>query len=285
MPVLGRSVNLVDIGVGPPLVLVHGLGGCWGNWLENIPELARSQRVIALDLPGFGRSEMPAEPISMPGYARLLDALLTALAIESAAVVGNSMGGLIAAELAISHPARVERLVLVSAAGLSTAELGATDPRLVLGALLGRLSADGAQRRAPQLVRRPGIRKALLAAVARHGDRLSPELAYEVLQGAGKPGFTPAVDAIRRHPLRARLARIACPTLIVWGTNDWLIPLRDAYEFERLVPGAQLLVYGDTGHVAMLERPAHFNEAVARFLGRDASAAERHNGASATKSA
>src|SRR6266545_2632617 len=114
----GSRVNYVEIGTGSPLVFVHGLAGCWQNWLENIPHFANSHRVIALDLAGFGESELPHEDISIPGYGRFVDAFLGEIGVERAVLVGNSMGGFIAAETAISHPSRVEKLVLVSAAGL-----------------------------------------------------------------------------------------------------------------------------------------------------------------------
>src|SRR5262249_5776173 len=73
----GARVNYVEMGQGPPVILIHGLSGCWQNWLENIPQLARRHRVIALDLPGFGESELPNEEISIPGYGRFVDAFLT----------------------------------------------------------------------------------------------------------------------------------------------------------------------------------------------------------------
>ncbi len=111
--VQGRPVNLVEIGEGPPLVFVHGLSGNWQNWLEQLPEFSRDHRCVAVDLPGFGESPMPAEKITISGYGRWLDALFEVLEIEAAAVVGNSMGGFIAAETAIKFPHRVERLVLV----------------------------------------------------------------------------------------------------------------------------------------------------------------------------
>ena len=91
----------------------------WQNWLLNIPAFMGSHRVIAPDLPGFGRSEMPAGKISIQGYARLIDALCAELGLEQPIVVGNSMGGFIGAELAIAFPTQVKQLVLVSAAGLS----------------------------------------------------------------------------------------------------------------------------------------------------------------------
>src|SRR3954452_24629942 len=117
----GRRVDVVELGSGEPaIVFVHGLAGSWQNWLENIPHFAATgHRVIAFDLPGFGASEVPRDRISIPGYGRLVDTLLDQLGVGPAVLVGNSMGGFIAAEVAIQYPARVQRLVLVSAAGLT----------------------------------------------------------------------------------------------------------------------------------------------------------------------
>src|SRR3954465_9728727 len=111
-----REVRYVDAGEGPALVLIHGLGASWQSWLEQVPGVSPAHRVVAMDLPGFGCSEMPAEDISIEFYAKWTFRLLDALGIESCAVVGNSMGGFIASERAIREPDRVQRLVVVSAA-------------------------------------------------------------------------------------------------------------------------------------------------------------------------
>jgi pimeloyl-ACP methyl ester carboxylesterase len=117
-----RPVNVVDLGEGPPIVFVHGLGGSWTNWLEQLPVLAASHRVVALDLPGFGHSSMPREKITISHYGHVLDRVMDTLEIVAAAVVGNSMGGFISTELAIAFPQRVERLVLAAPAGISSYE-------------------------------------------------------------------------------------------------------------------------------------------------------------------
>src|SRR3954451_8955179 len=120
--IAGRRVKFVDVGSvrGPPVLFVHGLGGSWQNWLENIPGVAGAgHRAIAVDLPGFGESEMPREKISISGYGRWIESLLEDLETGPVALVGNSMGGFIGAETAIKYPAQLERLVLVSAAGIT----------------------------------------------------------------------------------------------------------------------------------------------------------------------
>ena len=94
----GADVNYAEIGEGEPLLFVHGLSGCWQNWLENLPHFGRGRRAVALDLPGFGASTMPSWEIDMPAYGRLLHDFCEKLGIEGATVVGNSMGGFVAAE-------------------------------------------------------------------------------------------------------------------------------------------------------------------------------------------
>jgi len=270
--VQGRPMNIVDIGEGPPLLFVHGLSGCWQNWLENIPYFARDHRVIAVDLPGFGESPMPAQKISMTSYARALDALLDELGIEAVRLVGNSMGGFAGAELALIVPARVERLVLVSAAGLSVDKIRTERQAgmrhraenaafFYLGWMASKTDA---------VTRRVRMREWLLMLVAAHPARLPPALIYELVKGSGKPGFMPALDAMLHYPLRDRLAELACPTFIVWGDKDRLVPVKDADEFERLIDDSRKVIYEDTGHTPMFERPARFNADVHAFLQEDA---------------
>jgi pimeloyl-ACP methyl ester carboxylesterase len=261
----GTPANVVELGAGPPLLFVHGLAGRWQNWLENIPRFAATHRVVAVDLPGFGASPLPREPISIAGYARFLEGVCDALAIDAAAVVGNSMGGQIASELAIASPQRVERLMLVSAAGIS-AEQVQRDAVMTGGRVVAAAMTRSVARHAT-LARRPGTRRIALSFVVRHPERLSAPLARELMGGAGKPGFTPALEAVLTHRISERLPQIACPTYVVWGEDDHVIPVRDVRRFERLIPDVRTEVWPDTGHVAMLERPERFNALLEAFLG------------------
>lgn len=270
----GQPVNVIELGgdragSGQPLIFIHGLSGSWPNWLEQLPVLAASHRVITLDLPGFGHSPMPTEPISISGYARLLDRLLDTLEIDAAAVVGNSMGGFIGAELAIAFPQRVERLVLVSAAGISTYDHRGgvrAVPVLRLAERILTASTAWTASKSDTVARRPRLRDATLNVVIRHPSRLPAALAAEQLRGSGKPGFMQALEANLNYDFRERLPEIACPTLIVWGKDDRLITARDAAVFEELIPDSRVVMYADTGHMSMLERPAAFNALLEEFL-------------------
>jgi pimeloyl-ACP methyl ester carboxylesterase len=260
----GTPANVIELGDGPPLLLVHGLSGCWQNWLENIPHFARSHRVVAVDLPGFGASPMPREEISIPGYARFLEGVCDALSIDAAAVVGNSMGGYVAAELAIASPQRVERLMLVSAAGITAEHLHRDS--IMAGARVVAAVATREVARHEWYARRPRLRQLALSFVVRHPDRLSAPLAHELMSGSGKPGFLPAMEAIVAHRISERLPQIACPTFVVWGEDDRVIPVRDARRFAKLIPDVRVEILPDTGHVAMLEQPATFNALLEAFL-------------------
>ena len=261
----GSRVNYIEMGEGRPLVFVHGLAGCWQNWLENIPHFARNHRVIAIDLPGFGESELPQDDISIPGYGRFVDEFLGEIGVERGSIVGNSMGGFIAAEVALSHPARVDKLVLVSAAGVMTVGTA----QLTLATRMSRLFQAGSGRviaRRQSIVRRRRLRKMLLYGVVRHPELLQPELVYEIVSGGGKPGFLDAFKAILDYDFSDRIPDIDRPTLIVWGRNDRIVPVGGAYRYEELIPDARRVIFEETGHVPMIERPALFNRVLEDFL-------------------
>jgi pimeloyl-ACP methyl ester carboxylesterase len=265
--IAGRRVNYVELGSGegPPIVFVHGLGGCWQNWLENLPFFAQRRRVVALDLPGHGSSEMPAERISIPGYGHTVTTLVEQLELGKVDLVGNSMGGFVAAEVARSSPELVDKLVLVSAAGITSVDLKRSPGPVVLkvGAALATYTAA----RFKQIAARPLTRHLALLLVARHPSLLAPDLVYEgLMKGTGKEGFDDALRATLDYDFRDRLDDIVAPTLIVWGRNDAVIPTRDADEFERLISGSRKIVLDDTGHIPMVERPTAFNDVVSDFL-------------------
>ena len=263
----GREVNYVDLGEGPALVLIHGLGASWQSWLENMPELARDHRVVAMDLPGFGYSEMPGEDITIEYYARWCFTLLDALEIDEAALVGNSMGGFIAAEMAIRNPDRVQRLAVVSAA-VFWQDYRRAQPLVGLARLSDAHVARALTRSTDAVATRPRLRSwALATAGFRYPHLISKELAHELVRSARRTeGFLPALEALADYPLEEELPKISCPTLIVWGAHDTLVPVKDAARMRELIPGSRSEVFERTGHVAMLERPERFNKLLREFL-------------------
>jgi pimeloyl-ACP methyl ester carboxylesterase len=262
----GAQVNYVEIGEGEPIVFVHGISGCWQNWLENLPRFARGHRAIALDLPGFGASPMPSWDLEMPAYGRLLHDFCEKLGVDRATVVGNSMGGFIAAEAVTAIPGRFDRLVLVSAAGI----LNTWNPQLraTLTAWawkeLGPRFAD----RGRQIVSRPRAREIVFRPFVRYPRRLREDLLLEQIVGGMRraEGFGEALQALIVHDIRERLGAIEIPTLIVSGLSDRVIPVAAAISYHRRIPHSRLEIFERTGHVPQLERPLRFNALLDEFL-------------------
>jgi pimeloyl-ACP methyl ester carboxylesterase len=277
----GSEANCVDLGEGPALVFVHGLGASWQSWLENLPDLARDHRVVAMDLPGFGHSAMPEGGISIEYYASWVFRLCDALGIESAAVVGNSMGGFIAAEMAIRSPERVQRLAVVSAA-VFWQDYRRAQPLVGLARLSEAYVARLLARSTDAVATRPRLRAwALATAGFRYPRLISKELAHELVRSARRTdGYLPGLEALVDYPLDEELPKIGCPTLIVWGAHDTLVPVKDAKRMEELIPGSRRVVFERTGHVAMLERPERFNRLLRDFLDEDP---EQRDGAAAAR--
>jgi len=262
----GAEVNYVEIGEGPPVVFVHGISGSWQNWLENLPHVARDHRAIALDLPGFGASPMPSWTIDMFAYGRLLHDFCEKLGVDGGAtLVGNSMGGLVAAEAVLSAPGRFDRLVLVSAAGLINTWLPHERSAATSGAWRTFGIHVGAAAR--EIVRRRLLRYLTFRFVIRFPDRIDRRLLWEqASSGVPCPGFTDALDAVIEYDARDRLEEIEIPTMIVWGMDDWVISAMAALSYHRRIPRSRLEIFERTGHVPQLERPRRFNRVLNDFL-------------------
>jgi pimeloyl-ACP methyl ester carboxylesterase len=276
MEIGGVDVNYVDIGPGNdrrPIVFVHGLSGQWQNWLENIPRFAEGRRVVAMDLPGHGTTPMPGEEITIGYYGRVVAELCRRLDLPPVVMVGNSMGGYVSAEVAIQAPEIVERLLLVSAAGISQREHNA-EVVLRVGRWLAFVTRSStAQRR--WYAARPALRHWILATIVRHPTKIAADTAFEgLMKGSSKPGFVDALRTCLKYDFVDRLPEIGCPTLVVWGKNDMIIPVRDADKYVELIHGSHKVVLEDTGHVPMLERPVTFNDQLEEFLAYEISEGE-----------
>jgi pimeloyl-ACP methyl ester carboxylesterase len=264
------AVNYVEMSpsAGEPtltLLFVHGLSGSWQNWLENIPHFSKAYRVIALDLPGFGHSPTPEWRISIESYGRLVHRFCDALGVGDCVVVGNSMGGFVSAEAASAERGRFEKLVLVSAAGVSSARLrrqpAETAARMATAAapLLLKLQERG--------MRRPRVRWATFKGLFQHPELLRRELLLEQFHnGAGRPGFLPAVQGLIGYDILDQLTEVDVPTLIVWGRNDHVVPPQDAVGFGQSLRNSRTVIFDDTGHLPQLERPVRFNRVLETFL-------------------
>lgn len=266
---LGRTeVEYIDRGSGSPLLLVHGLAGSWRNWLENVPALADHHRVVALDLPGFGNSPLPKEPLSMPGLGDLLVRLADDLGLgPDTTIVGHSMGGLVATEAVLELPDRFASIGLAAAAGISVAHVPKS--RKELTKLLMTLDIPVGSRYATRGLKRPRVRAAQLSTFIAHPNRIGPEILWELVSwGTRSPGTLQAAFAMAGYDTRHRLPEIDLPTLLIWGARDRLVPLGAAYAYRKRIDHADVSILDDTGHMLQIERPPTFNYEILEFIRR-----------------
>jgi pimeloyl-ACP methyl ester carboxylesterase len=266
----GHEVGYRMAGEGPAIVLIHGMACSSWAWREVIPLLARSYTVVAPDLLGHGESAKPRGDYSLGAYASgLRDLVVGALGIERATLVGQSLGGGVAMQLAYQHPELCERLVVVGSGGLGRD----------VSWLLRLLALPGSEAVMPLLFPR---------FVRESGDRLG-----RFLQGWGlhAPHVTEMWSAYaslteaknRRAFLRTLRAVIdprgqavsaldrlylaqAVPTLIVWGDQDAIIPVQHAYDAHEMLPQSRLEVFAGAGHFVHVEQPLKFARVLGEFI-------------------
>jgi pimeloyl-ACP methyl ester carboxylesterase len=260
----GRRVRYLDYGEGPPLVLVHGLGGAWTTWLENLLALGEHHRVIAVDLPGFGGSEALPPPADISTHAAVLAALLADVGVTGAVVAGHSLGGLVVLRLATDRPDLVRRLVLVNAGGIpiDARRLALiTSSFKVFHALLGRKAV------LESVARRGRLRRLMVWPMVKDPAGMSAPFALETLPLAASPGFLGAVAAGARAVSEVRPRDVACPVLLLWGREDRVLPLAATRDLLEQLPDGRIEVLNGAGHCPMFEVPDAFNRALLAFAG------------------
>jgi pimeloyl-ACP methyl ester carboxylesterase len=233
-------------GSGEPLVAIHGIGSFWRMWEPLLPALERRHDVLAIDLPGYGESPpVDGEP-TVPALVDAVEAALDAAGLETAHLLGSSLGGWIAAELAARGRAR--SVVGLSPAGLWTRKEWGYSHRVLRTQLrAARLLAPVADNLAATAVgRRLGY-----SAVYAHPERLEPEPAAAALRAlAASPSFIGTLDWIDDGPrMPSGLETIRCPVRIAWGTRDLVLPFRQAARWQRIVRGAQVVPLPGLGHL------------------------------------
>jgi len=253
----GKRLRYVDAGRGPPVVLLHGLGSDSSRWSATMQPLADAGfRAIALDMIGFGGSDRPALDYRMSLLADHLEGFLDALGIDRAILVGNSLGGWTAAELALTHPDRVQALVLVDAGyGYAAGTDPVTLPRRAMPASPDELRA---------------VLSLMFHDRARFVSDVAVERAWAANQTSGDRHVMDSLVASiarREDVLDGRLGAITLPTLVIAGREDRLTPLPLSERMAHEIPGAQLVVLERCGHVPSVECPEAFNAALLRFLG------------------
>jgi pimeloyl-ACP methyl ester carboxylesterase len=245
------NVSAKVIGAGPPVLLLHG----WGRSGDDFAPIAErlSKEGFAchlLDLPGFGETPMPPAAWDVPRYAEFVRAYMDAANLDSVTLIGHSFGGRISIVLAADCPGRVDKLVLVSSAGLRLPpppemRMYYASRKIIFGML-----------RLPLLNRfEPGVRQWFWE-----------RYASDDLKAARESGHEAIFRAVISQDLRDYAARIKTPTLLIWGDVDTETPLRYGQIFEQIIPDAGLVIVEGAGHDAHLQRPDFFVRVIRVFL-------------------
>ena len=253
--VFGQTLHYWDVGSGPVLVLVHGLGSSKdGDWGRVVAPLAKKYRVIAMDQVGFGRSDKPLIDYKIQTYVDFLNEFLRELKVEKVSLMGESLGGWISALYAVeisggAHLVPIEKLVLVDAAGLQQdKQIPNLNPSTLadMRKLLEAVFYD------TSWVTDEALQKSFTDKLAKHD------------------GYT--VRAILTNPSLAserlddRLPQIRLPTLVVWGKQDTLLPISSGERYAAGITGAKLVSFDQCGHVPPIEKTAEFVPVVEAFL-------------------
>jgi len=252
--VFGQKIHYVEAGSGPTVILLHGLGGSTQVWQFNIGPLAEKFHVVALDQIGFGKSDKPLVNYRIRTYVDFLDQFCKQLKIERATLVGSSMGGWIAMWFTATFPDRVDKLVLVDAAGyappkdLDTRTLFALNPTTREGMKL--LASKVFYNKA--FLTDAAIDQAIAARLAAGDGYTINSITESILRG--EDFLDEAVKTIKR------------PTLIVWGRQDGLVSLAEGERFNKDIAGSKMVVIDQCGHVPNVEKPGEFNAALLKFL-------------------
>lgn len=267
MTVDGADLRYRMTGDGPDVVLLHGIARSLEDWDEQHELLSTRFRVTSVDLPGFGESGPPTAPNTMETMARAVLGLMTALDIGRAHVVGNSMGGAVAMQVAALAPERVRTLVLASSAGFGRTVAPAL--RLLAIRPLGRwllsrpttkaiYNAERGLYVSRELVTPERLDRGMRFAKREHGAEV-------MLKTLGGMGNLWGVRARWRRRLLARMVELDIPTFVLWGQKDLILPFAHFEAVATALPHARLHVFPDTGHLPQVERADEFARLVQAF--------------------
>lgn len=255
--VFGAKIRYLEAGdaTKPKVILLHGLGGSAENWQFTVPALAAQFHVIAPDQIGFGKSDKPLLKYRVATYTDFLDKFMAELKIEKATLIGNSMGGWVAGLMAIKYPNRVEKLVLVGAAGIIPPNVNTDEIYQLNNSTRDEIRAN--------------LKRIFANPLLQNNESLVDQ--FLTLRVAANDGYTinSLIESIKRKEdfLNDRLGEIKKPTLIIWGKQDGLLPVSDAAVFNKGVAGSQLVIFEGCGHVPQSEKAVEFNTEVLKFLG------------------
>ena len=267
-------------GHGKPVLFIHGLGSSgYMEWRFNLEPAAARNHVYAPDLPGFGRSEKPSARYGIPYFTRFIDRYMERRGLRSAAVVATSLGGRIALELALLHPRRITKIVLVNSLGLGRPAVRLTYGLITLprvGESMMRAARSALNWAPARMIRGVAAR---YSGVSADLERTMDDQYLEHLREMyAAEGYHDAYLATLRslvnpkalfgaeYDISGKLPAIKVPVQLIWGANDPLFPVAHATRAHALIPDCRLAVIEGAGHTPQAERPEEFNRVLDAFL-------------------
>jgi pimeloyl-ACP methyl ester carboxylesterase len=241
------------------IVLLAGLGAKRQGWYKQLAELGRYYRTLALDYRDVGDSSPADQPYNIVDLAEDTAGVLNNLEIQQAHLVGVSMGGFVALELALRHPAMVDKLVLVGTSAGGASRVSPSHQTMAIMTPVAGIEIGEAAKRVCAHVSAPGF-------AASHLEEFEDFAEIARYRPMSEATYYGQLKACRTHDVADQLHRITAPTLIIHGEVDPLVPLENGRNLAQKIPNAQLLIYPATGHIPEVERYQEFNRDVLAFL-------------------
>ncbi len=259
----GVKICYTDEGKGLPILFIHGLGGNLLHYKMNIPYFKANHRVIALDLPGYGKSDKPKLDDAIPYYVKLIKKFIDKLNINEVILAGNSMGGHISCIFAAKYKKSTKGLILIDSAGLN-------ELNILEDFFISNLFSETFLTNTPSFI---------METTLKHNFYHARDEVEEILQAQkAMVGATDYEDychalemcakSMKNNPLDLITKEIICPTIIFWGKNDRLIDVRHADLFHQSIAGSELVIFDYCGHISMLEKHEEFNKDTSDFIAK-----------------
>jgi 2-hydroxy-6-oxonona-2,4-dienedioate hydrolase len=236
------------------IILIHGLGGFAERWSEVIPLLSKKHRIIALDLPGYGYSDKPSIDYTPEFFSKFIFEFLDILGINRTSMIGSSLGGQIVAECAITQNKLIQKIVLVSPAGI----MKSSTPTLDAYSMAALYPSYDTVKTAYEMMG---------SSNKKVSDVTIEEFIKRMTQPNAKMAFMSTILALKNTPpITNRLSKITIPTLLIWGKHDTMIPTKYANDFVSSIKNCRLEIMENCGHTPHIEEPFNFSQKVLNFL-------------------
>lgn len=259
----GAKIHYRDRGTGFPILMIHGFGGCFRNFDSLGTLMQNDYRVIQVDLPGFGLSDFPTvkqDENYIQDYKDFMQIFCDSLHLDSLYLIGNSMGGMVSWMAAAENPTRIKKIVLLNSAGYDAAEAAA---KLAIFRYknLGKLL----EKSYPLALTKRGM--AFVYADPSRLDMNDIEANNEIINKKGNVHHMLNLAAASQFPDESKIKDVQCPTLIIWGAQDKIVPPAHAERFHHDIKGSEVKIIDPCGHCPMIEKPIETEQYIRAFLG------------------